>query len=85
MFLYACRYASSSEFSTEASLKYFILGHLAQLFYYLESVLYTCIGSIYFADVSLFKPPLQRSCDKCSTGTTRVIYRTWVHYDQFII
>jgi NADH:ubiquinone oxidoreductase subunit 2 (subunit N) len=32
---------SSSEFSTEASLKYFILGHLAQLFYYLESVLYT--------------------------------------------
>jgi NADH:ubiquinone oxidoreductase subunit 2 (subunit N) len=41
MFLYACRYASSSEFSTEASLKYFILGHLAQLFYYLESVLYT--------------------------------------------
>jgi NADH-ubiquinone oxidoreductase chain 2 len=29
---------SSSEFSTEASLKYFILGHLAQLFYYLESV-----------------------------------------------
>jgi NADH:ubiquinone oxidoreductase subunit 2 (subunit N) len=58
MFLYACRYASSSEFSTEASLKYFILGHLAQLFYYLESVLYTGVLVRFILLTLAYSPPL---------------------------
>jgi NADH:ubiquinone oxidoreductase subunit 2 (subunit N) len=46
MFYMLAGMRSSSEFSTEASLKYFILGHLAQLFYYLESVLYVLVRFI---------------------------------------
>jgi NADH:ubiquinone oxidoreductase subunit 2 (subunit N) len=46
---------SSSEFSTEASLKYFILGAFSSAILLLGiSLIYGCIGSIYFADVSLF-------------------------------
>jgi NADH-quinone oxidoreductase subunit N len=46
---------SSSEFSTEASLKYFILGAFSSAILLLGiSLIYGTIGSIYFADVSLF-------------------------------
>lgn len=46
---------SRSEFSTEASLKYFILGAFSSAILLLGiSLIYGCIGSIYFADLSLF-------------------------------